>query len=226
MRAVIVVALLSALGALGGTDLEKARDAQDRPALERASARLAAAADRRKRDAEAQYRLALVQSYIAEVATERHDKRGAAIAADKGVEAAQRAVALDPNKSEYHRILGTLCGQAVPGSIILAMKYGKCALDEVNKAVELNPRSPRAYLSRGVGEYYLPAAFGGSNEIAIRDFEKAISLDPRLAEAHLWLGLALRRAHRNAEARREIEKSLELDPGRVWARQQLAKTPA
>jgi len=46
-----------------------------------------------------------------------------------------------------------------------------------------------------------------------------------LADAHLWLGLALRKAGRNAEARRAIARSLELNPRRVWAKQQLEKTP-
>jgi Flp pilus assembly protein TadD len=77
-----------------------------------------------------------------------------------------------------------------------------------------------------VGNYYLPTAFGGGVEAAIRDIEKAIELDARLAEAHLWLGIALRKAGRAAEARRAIARSLELNPRRAWARQQLEKTPA
>jgi hypothetical protein len=35
----------------------------------------------------------------------------------------------------------------------------------------------------------------------------------------------LRKLNRNAEARQAIQKSLELNPQRVWARQQLEKTP-
>ena len=63
-------------------------------------------------------------------------------------------------------------------------------------------------------------------ELAVRDFEKAIQLDPKAAEAHLWLGIALRKPNRNADARKEIAKSLELSPKRIWAKQQLDKTPA
>jgi Flp pilus assembly protein TadD len=80
-------------------------------------------------------------------------------------------------------------------------------------------------MSRGVGNYYLPAAMGGGVDIAIKDFQKAVELDPRSAESHLWLGIALRKANRNAEARKEIQKSVDLDPARTWAKQQLAKTP-
>lgn len=225
MSRVITIALVSALGVFGATDLEKSRDAQDRAALERAAADLATTADQQQKDANAQYRLALAQSYIAEVATEQHDKKSAGAAAEKGIQAAEKAITLNQNSSEYHRIMGTLCGQAVPSSVFFAMKYGKCALDEVNKAVQLDPKSARAYLARGVGEYYLPPAFGGSNDVAIRDFQKAIELDPKLAEAHLWLGIALRKANRNADARKSLEKSLQLNPNRIWAKQQLDKTP-
>jgi Flp pilus assembly protein TadD len=41
----------------------------------------------------------------------------------------------------------------------------------------------------------------------------------------MWLGIALRKAGRNAEARKELQKSVDLNPARVWAKQQLAKTP-
>ena len=81
-------------------------------------------------------------------------------------------------------------------------------------------------MGRGVGNYYLPPAFGGGVEISIKDFQKAIALDPKLAEAHLWLGLALRKANRNADARKAISRSIELNPNRLWAKQQLEKTPA
>jgi tetratricopeptide (TPR) repeat protein len=135
-------------------------------------------------------------------------------------------VALRPNVAEHHRILGTLCGQVIPASPLLSIKYGRCATNSVRRALELDPKLAEAYLSQGVGNYYLPASFGGGVELAIRDFRKAIELNPQLAEAHLWLGLALRKAGKHAEARAALERSLELNPRRIWARQQLEKTPA
>mgnify|MGYP000990151480 FL=1 len=111
------------------------------------------------------------------------------------------------------------------GNLLIGMKYGKCALDEVNKAIQLDPKNPMGYLSRGVGNYYLPAQFGGGVDKAIADFQKTIEMDPKIPEAHLWLGVALRKANRNAEARKAFEKSLQLNPARVWAKQQLDKTP-
>jgi tetratricopeptide (TPR) repeat protein len=81
------------------------------------------------------------------------------------------------------------------------------------------------YLSRGVGNYYLPTAFGGGIGKAIQDFERAAQLDPKLADAQQWLGIALRKAGRNADARRALEKAVALNPARAWSKQQLDKTP-
>jgi tetratricopeptide (TPR) repeat protein len=208
------------------SDLEKARDLEDRPALERMSAELSAAAQKATENADAQYRAALGSSYLAEVLLELRDKAAAEHAARAGIPAAERAVALKPDSSEYHRILGTLCGQVVPANVLLGMSYGKRAQDEIQKAITLDAKSAKAYLARGIGNYYLPPMFGGGPELAIRDIQRTIELDKQSAEAYLWLGLALRKLHRNEEARAAFTKSLALNPIRIFTRQQLDKTPA
>src|SRR5215471_10495117 len=97
------------------TDLQKARDAQDKGSLERYSSQFAAAVAKQPNDVEALYRQALAQSYLAEVAIETGDKGLARSAAETGIKAAERTVAVKPDHAEYHRLLGTLCGQAVTG---------------------------------------------------------------------------------------------------------------
>jgi tetratricopeptide (TPR) repeat protein len=227
MRSVLVMAAL-ACAAFGSTlpDLERARDRQDRAALEKLSADLKAAADKQPNDAAAQYRFALAESYAAEVAVEVRDKANAQTHAETGIAAAEKAVALKPDKSEYHRILGTLCGQMISSRGLAGIRYGNCALSSVNKAIELDPKSAVNYLSHGVGNYYLPAALGGGVDLAIKDFQKAIELDPKCADAYLWLGIALRKQNRHAEAHKALEKAVALNPNRTWAKQQLDKTPA
>ena len=59
----------------------------------------------------------------------------------------------------------------------------------------------------------------------IADAAAAITLDPKDAEAFLWLGLALRKQNKDADARQAFAKSVTLNPQRVWAKQQLDKTP-
>jgi tetratricopeptide (TPR) repeat protein len=226
MRSLLLFFALVAFGASpDNSDLLKARDSQDRPALDKIAAESRAQADKQPNDAGAQYRLALAESYSAEVAIELHDKAGAKNAAQAGIDAANKTVSMKPDSSEYQRILGTLCGQMISSSSLAGLKYGKCALDSVNKAIELDPKSSMAYLSHGVGNYYLPQAFGGGIDLAIKDFRKSIELNSKNAEAWLWLGVALRRSNQPAEADKAFTQSLQINPNRVWAKQQLEKTP-
>src|SRR5690348_5428653 len=226
MKTLVLISALFAAVNWDDSELLKARDRQDRAAIEKIAGELRATAEKDPSDAAAQYRLALAESYAAEVAIEMRDKAGARNAAQTGIDAAERAVSLKPDSPEYQRILGTLCGQIISGNGLAALKYGKCALNAVNKAIELDPKSSMAYLSHGVGNYYLPPALGGGMDVAIKDFRKAIELDPKNADAWLWLGIALRHENQVDEARKAIVKSVELNPKRVWAKQQLDKTPA
>jgi len=210
---------LAAAWALSAGDLESARDRQDRAALEKLASQIVA------NDAAANYRAAVAYSYLAEVAEQQRDRGAVKRAAEAGIRAAEKAVSLKPEVAEYHRILGTLYGQMAPVNVLAALGYGKKAQDAIAKALELDPKSARAYVSRGVGNYYVPSGLGGGIDLAIRDFQKAIDLDPKSDDAYLWLGVAMRKANRNAEARKAFAKALEINPNRVWARQQIEKTP-
>jgi cytochrome c-type biogenesis protein CcmH/NrfG len=218
---VLIAALLAPPGAL-----ENARDRQDRAALEKQISELSAAAQKAPHDGDAQYRVALASSYLAEVSLELHDKSRAEHVAESGIQAAERAIAINSRNAEYYRVLGTLCGQVIPANVLSAFSYGKRAREAIDKALQLDPKSPQAYLARGVGNYYLPDALGGGASLAIPDFRKAADLDPTSAEPYLWLGLALRKEHHNAEARQAFEKAARLDAARIWIKQQLDKTPA
>jgi tetratricopeptide (TPR) repeat protein len=223
---ILSVALMAAAPAWDA-DLLKARDRQDRAALEKMIAALQSAADNAPNDAEAHYRAALANSYLGEISLELKDKAGAEKAAEAGVRAAQAAIAAQPKNAEYYRVLGTLCGQAIPAvNMLSALTYGKRAKEAIDKAMQLDPKSARVFEARGVGNYYLPQQLGGGPELAMKDFKKAIELDPKLADSYLWLALALRKLHRNGEARQALQHAIDLDPQRIWLKEQLEKTPA
>lgn len=202
--------------------LESARNRQDRAVLER----LGAERLRQAKSPQSHYEAALAQSYLSEVALELRDKRQARSAAEAGFAAARAAVTADPNNGEYHRLLGTLCGQIIPADPLAGIQHGKCAKEEIEKAIQLDPKSALAWVSSGVGKYYLPAMFGGGVDPAMRDFQKAVALNPKLAEAWMWVGLAHRKANRNAGARTALKKAMTLNPDRIWIKQQYEKTPA
>lgn len=226
LAVVLPATLLTASLCFGADDLARLRDRQDRVGLDAQAAALQAAAEKTPNDANGWYRAAIAYSYVAEVAMELRDKNGAMRAAEAGVADADKAIDLNGKNADYYRVLGTLCGQVIPANPIMgALVYGKRAKEALDKAVEMDPRSARAFVAQGVGFYYLPANFGGGPENAIRDFKQAIALDPKSADAYLWMGLALKKEHQNARAREALAKSLELDPGRVWTKEELEKTP-
>jgi tetratricopeptide (TPR) repeat protein len=228
LKAAIIIPILSGSICLAAllTDLQSARNRQDRNAVDQLISRLQAQA-KSSSTPDSQYQLALAYSYAAELSMEQRDKKKSEEYAESGVDAAKKALEAKPNDAEYHRLLGQLCGQVVPANPIFGgLKYGQCARDEVNKAIELDGHSAPAYLSRGVGNYYLPPQFGGGIELALNDFDKAIALNPKLSDAYLWKGIALRKVNRNKEAHQAIEKALQLSPDWVWAKDQLQKTPA
>lgn len=201
-------------------DLDRARDHQDLVALDGSIAQL-------KQNGAPPYQVALAYSYAAEVAMELRDKKKSEAYAEAGMDLAQKAVAESGGNAEYHRLLGNLCGQVIPANPLMgALKYGQCARDEINKAIAMDGNLAMAYVSQGVGNYYLPSAMGGGPDAAIKDFDHAIALNPQLADAYLWKGIALRKLNRDAEARQALEKALQLDPERQWAKQELEKTPA
>ena len=222
MLAIFIAAYLAAAAP---SPLEVARDKQDRAALTEMAGQAAAAAAKSPNDAEAQYRSALANCYLAEVAIELRDRKAGRQIAEQGIRFAEKTVAMKPGNAEYYRVLGTLYGQAIT-DIMSGLSYGPKAKDAINKAVEKAPKSSMMYVARGVGNYYVPAQLGGGAKLSIPDFQKAIELDPGNAEAWLWLGLSLRKENRDPEARQAFAKSLELNPNRFWAKQQLEKTPA
>lgn len=225
-RPALCLPLVAAVAAAGLVEqARRARDAQDRPALETVAGQAAAAAEKQPQNVSLQYQSALVHSYLAEVLTEVRDQAAARKAAETGIAAAEKAVGLEAGSAEYHRLLGALYGQAIPGNIALGLRYGRKTLEELDRAIALDPKNSLVYLSRGIGKYYLPPMLGGGAETALEDLQKAIELDPKSDEAYLWLGLALRKANRHREAREALSQAVRLNPKRIWAKQQLDKTP-
>jgi Flp pilus assembly protein TadD len=219
-----ILTIFAAAVAFAATPLETARDQQDRAALQKIIGDYSAAATKAPDNPEAQYQVALACSYLAEVAIEQHDRKGGRQAAEQGIKAGERSVALKPSP-EYYRVLGTLYGQGIT-DVMSGLSFGPKAKAALTKAVEGAPKDPAVWVAHGVGSYYLPAQLGGGTQPAIADFRKAIELDSKNAEAYLWLGVALRKENKDAEAREALTKALALDPNRVWVKQQLEKTPS
>ena len=66
---------------------------------------------------------------------ELHDKRKSEAYAEAGMEPIEKAVELNGNDAEFHRLHGALCGQVIPANPLFgALKYGQCAKDEIGQS--------------------------------------------------------------------------------------------
>jgi tetratricopeptide (TPR) repeat protein len=225
MRSLTAILLTASL-CTAGEDLVRLRDRQESAALERNAQALHAEAEKSSNDPNKWIQSAIAYSYLAEVTYEKRDKNASERAAETGVKDADKAIALNGKVADYYRVLGTLCGQVIPANPIMgALAYGKRAKEALDKAIEMDPKSSKAHVAHGVGFYYLPTNFGGGPDAAIKDYKKAIELDPKNAEAYLWMGVAYSKQHQTGPAREAFTKSLQLDPDRLWTKEQLGKLP-
>ena len=91
------------------------------------------------------------------------------------------------------------------------------ALVDLEKAVELNPHLPEVYA------YYGTALLSTGDQAGAQEaFEHALRDDPNNFDANLRMGLLLRKDERNDEALKYIRHALEIRPGDVGVRYQIA----
>lgn len=126
----------------------------------------------------------------------------------RAVECFNAAIAQDPTYgAPYAGLADAFCmigvyGYGAPRDV--AIKARQAA----ERAVALAPELPEAHYSLGLVEHY----YGWDPEAALRSFQRAIELEPRLALAHTWLGQVLAMLGRPAEATRHAYRALELEP--------------
>lgn len=201
-------------------DVAAAEEARDRASIEDLQ-RLVAKARKEatsSNSADAYIRVALFSMWLCEAIESHQDKGLFKSAAEEGVAAAEKAVALSPQASDAHWLLGDLLNQLIPHVYGGGMKYGQRANSELDRAIELNPKNANAYVSRAISYNYTPEAFGGSKSKAIELLRKAVELDPSSDTPHIWLALFHLDAQSKDAALREITLALAANPNRSFAK--------
>jgi tetratricopeptide (TPR) repeat protein len=176
------------------------------------------------KDARALCRLVRAESELSEDTSGQARQMLAATA----VEHARLAVAAAPESAVCHAWLAAALGrQALGAGARARLAMAREIKSEADRALALDPRSARAYHVRGVWnrelasvsffERTMARAVGGipkgaSIDNAIADLEKSIALEPEYVNHRLELGRTYHQAHRDADARRELEKAIALAP--------------
>ena len=94
-------------------------------------------------------------------------------------------------------------------------KYMQHAIEMFSRAIEQDPDYALAYAGKADCHSYSYHYFGGSVadlELAEKDSETALNLDPKLAEAYAARGLAVSLNNKYEEAEKEFSKAIEMNP--------------
>lgn len=171
------------------------------------------------------WRLARVESEMGEDARGEEQRR---LVAD-AVTRARSAVKAAPDSAQGHVWLAVALGrQALKEGPRSRLALAREIKSEADRALELDPTIGRAWHVRAAWNRKIAglsaiermaanAVLGGvpkgaSMENAVRDFEKAIELEPHYVNHHLELGRTLRELKRWADARRRLEAAIALPP--------------
>jgi tetratricopeptide (TPR) repeat protein len=103
---------------------------------------------------------------------------------DDSIDEAERAISLDPNNAEYHRLLGEACGRkANHSSWFAGVGLAKRTVAELEHAAELDPRN--IPVRRDLVNFYVraPGLVGGGEQKAVDEIQQIFALDP--VEGHL-----------------------------------------
>ena len=130
----------------------------------------------------------------------------------------------------HSSVMGLQIG--VSNNPLAGMMLGPKSAGLLDRAKELEPKNPRVWLISGMSAMFTPKMFGGGSDKAEQDLRKAIVLFETdrpvapapswgRADAYIWLGQALQKEEKPAEAKAAYEKALEIQPGNQWVRRVL-----
>lgn len=141
---------------------------------------------------------------------------------DASVAACQRAVALEPGKSQYHLWLGRAYGEkADHSSFFSATGLAKKVRNEFEAAVQLDPSNVEARAD--LADYYVqaPRIVGGGLDKAATQAQQLAYLDP--AQAHLVRAHIAEKDNDRVTAEREFRDAIEISGGKPGTWMNLAQ---
>ena len=171
------------------------------------------------------YRLSRVESELGEDAS-GEDQRQLVAAA---VEHARAAVQTAPDSAQGHLALAVALGrQALHEGAKTRLALSREVKAEVDRALAIDPGLGRAYHVRAAWNRKLASLSfieraaantvlggvprGASMDNAVRDFQKAVELEPDYVNHRLELGRTFMQLKRRAEAREQLERAIALPP--------------
>lgn len=135
------------------------------------------------------------------------------------------------DNARVYSLLGAFYGFQIMLEPARAPKLGRLSMEANEKAFELDPEEPQAWLEKANMDYYRPKVFGGSKKKALPSYERAVELfesTPGRSRGS-WvymnslaaLGVAYEKNKKYPEAGRIYRKILEIEPSFKWVKEDL-----
>lgn len=182
-------------------------------------------ADSENQDYNLKYLLSFTQHNLSTCYLSLNKKEKAAEYNDKAIQNAELSIKLNDNFSDSHALLGNLYGMKISfsDSFLAGMQYGPKAQLELEKALQIDDKNPRAHFYMGVSRFHTPKMYGGNIEKAIEHFNQAVNLDPHYYDAYIYLAKAWTEKKDYQNAYHALLKAINIDPKRKWAKSEIKK---
>jgi tetratricopeptide (TPR) repeat protein len=136
---------------------------------------------------------------------------------EQGLDAARKAIAVQPNRPEGHFWLAATMGTLAESfGLRQGLKYRKPVKDEMEAVLRIDPSFQQGSADRALGRWYyrVPGLFGGSRKEAEAHFRASLQYNPNSTASHYFLAELLVDEGRKAEARAELQKVIDapIDP--------------
>ena len=137
---------------------------------------------------------------------------------EKGIDAGQRAVAIEPKKPEGHFWEAANMGALAESSGMSGLKYRKSIKTELETVLRLDPAFEDGSADRALGRWYhkVPRLFGGNHKLAEEHLKASLKYKDDSTVTHYFLAELYVDDDRVAEARTELQKVLDASIGDEW----------
>lgn len=173
--------------------------------------------------------LALAEIGLAqgEIQEASNNKKGAEKLFSEAKGHAESAIDAGERGSEAYRILADASMRVIPyRNMVYKMRHGTEPRGMAEKAIALDAKNRRAFLSLGQFYLFCPPAFGGSKAKAYDNFRKFAAMgDDDLGRflGLMWQGISLREMGRGGEAATAFARAGQIFPQSPWPGLERAK---
>jgi tetratricopeptide (TPR) repeat protein len=128
---------------------------------------------------------------------------------EQGIAAAERAVALHPERADGHFWMAANMGAMAEGFGLRAgLKYRGPIKTSLERSLAIDPAYLDGGADRALGRWYakVPRLFGGSNSKAVEHLQRSLTYAPNSIASHFFLAETFLEMDRREDARRELQR--------------------